>query len=54
MEKELFLGFWQGDVFKEMKAHLQRDAMKVFSSLVSAHRSWNEPSNVWDGEWQGR
>ena len=33
-----------------MKAHLQRDAMKVFSSLVSAHRSRNEPSNVRDGD----
>ena len=39
----------QGDVFRAMKSHLQRDAMKVFSSLVSAHRSRNEPSNVRDG-----
>ena len=50
MKKELFLGFLQGDVFREMKAHLQRDAMKVFSSLVYAHRSRNEPSNVRDGD----
>ena len=40
----------QGDVFRAIKAHLQRDAMKVFSSLVSAHRSRNEPSNVQDGD----
>ena len=33
-----------------MKALVQRDVMKVFSSLVSAHRSWNEPSNVRDGD----
>ena len=33
-----------------MKAHLQRDEMKVFSSLVSTHRSHNEPSNVRDGD----
>ena len=28
-----------------MKAHVQRDVMKVFSSYVTAHRSRNEPSN---------
>ena len=33
-----------------MKAHLQRDAMKAFSSLVSTHRSRNEPSNVQQGD----
>ena len=40
----------QGDVFREIKAHLQRDAMIVFSSLNSVHRSRNEPSNVRDGD----
>ena len=49
-KKSYFLGFLQGDVFRAIKAHLQRDAMKVFSSLNSAHRSWNEPSNVRDGD----
>ena len=33
-----------------MKALVQRDVMKVISSFVSAHRSWNEPSNVRDGD----
>ena len=33
-----------------MKALVQRDVMKVFSSHVTAHRSQNEPSNVRDGD----
>ena len=49
-KKSYSYGFLQGDAFRAIKTHLQRDAMKVFSSLVSAHRSRNEPSNVWDGD----
>ena len=33
-----------------MKAHVQRDVMKVVSSHVTAHKSQNEPSNVRDGD----
>ena len=33
-----------------MKVHVQGNAMKVFSSYVTAHRSQNEPSNVRDGD----
>ena len=36
-----------------MKDHVQRNVMKVFSSLVSAHMSRNEPSNVRDGDCRG-
>ena len=54
MQKEVFLGFFTRRVFRVMKAHVQRDVMKVFSSLISDHRSRNEPSNVRDGELQGQ
>ena len=42
--------FSQGDVFRALKALVQRDVMKVVSSHVTAHRSQNEPSNVRDGD----
>ena len=49
-KKSYFKGFLQGHLFKAIKSDLQRDVMKVFSSLIFAHRSRNEPSNVWDGD----
>ena len=33
-----------------MKALVQSDVMKVISSHVTTHRSWNDPSNVRDGD----
>ena len=41
-------------VFRGMIVLVKGDAMKVVLGHVTAHRSWNRPSNVRDGGLQGR
>ena len=52
--RAIFRAFSQEIVFRGMIVLVKGDAMKVVSGHVTAHRSWNKPSNVGAGEFQGR
>ena len=45
-KKSYFYGFSVGDVFRENKAQVQRNAMQAFVGHVTSHRSRNESSKI--------
>ena len=51
--KGLFFGLFIGKFLQMNDFPCQGDAMKVISGHVTAHRSWNKPSNVQDRGLQG-